>query len=373
MRRLGSLFFAAAVLLFAPAATAATPGRIEVIDVSGIIDANVERAIVRGIEEAEREGAKLIVLEVNSNGSVGSGRSERIAEELRDTRIPVAAWIGPVGARARNGAALLWHAADYSAMSPATTVGPIATLDLRTRTPRSQLLATVNRLDADASGPAAADEAERSQRADFVVGSVGDLVAGLDGKQYSGPKGDTKLELDPRADVIRLHKLDLLGRVLHAAAQPSIVYLLLLLGLVGVVFEAFHPSTGPAGISGVLAVALSVYGLVALGGSWLGLGLIVAGVVGFAVDLRYQSLGVFTLAGFAGLVAGSVLMFNGPFLRVPWWVIAGGVAGMTAFLLGAMTRVLRDLRLVASGELEVRDAHEAVIQTNDGHGGSDGR
>src|SRR5439155_27245500 len=124
------------------------------------------------------------------------------------------------------------------------------------------------------------------------------------------------------------------------AAQPSITYLLVLLGLVGILFEAFHPSTGPAGVSGLLAVGLAVYGIVVLGGSWLGFGLIVVGVAGFAIDLRYASLGPFTAAGFAGLVAGSVLLFHGPWLRVPPVLLAAGVVAMTAFLLGAMTRVL---------------------------------
>src|SRR5438094_739072 len=60
----------------------------------------------------------------------------------------------------------------------------------------------------------------------------------------------TTLSIDVDKVALRFHNLDLFGRVLHAAAQPSITYLLLLLALVGIVFEAFHPSNGPAGVSG---------------------------------------------------------------------------------------------------------------------------
>jgi hypothetical protein len=64
-------------------------------------------------------------------------------------------------------------------------------------------------------------------------------------------------------------------------------------------------------------------------------------------------------------------LFHGPWLRVPPVLLAFGIAGMTAFLLGAMTRVLRDLRLVASGQLEVRDAHEHMSENGQGdHDGS---
>jgi hypothetical protein len=69
------------------------------------------------------------------------------------------------------------------------------------------------------------------------------------------------------------------------------------------------------------------------------------------------------LAGFAALVAGSLLLFRGPWLHVSPWLLAFGITSMVLFLVGAMTRVLRDLRAVARGELEVRDAHP------NGHGG----
>lgn len=372
MRRLGCLILIGVGLVLAPHASAASPERIEVIDASGIIDANVERTIERVIAQAERNRASVVVLEMNSNGTVGAGRAERLAERVRRARIPVVAWIGPVGGRARNGAALIWFAADYSAMAPATTVGPIDTLDLRTRQPEPEIKRVVRAFSADLTA-SSAEQMKRTRRAQFVVATVGDLLTELDGEIVPGSDADATFDLDPRRDAIRLHKLDLLGRALHAAAQPSITYLLVLLGLVGMLFEAFHPSTGPAGVAGALAMGLGVYGVATLGASWLGFALIVAGVVGFAVDLRYQSLGVFTLTGFAALLAGSILLFGGPWLRVPPWLIAGGVAGMTAFLLGAMTRVLRDLRAVASGELEVRDAHEAVTGSDNGHGGHDGR
>jgi hypothetical protein len=64
-----------------------------------------------------------------------------------------------------------------------------------------------------------------------------------------------------------------------------------------------------------------------------------------------------TAAGLAGLVAGSLMLFHGPWLHVSPWALAFGITSMFLFLVGAMTRVLRDLRAVARGELEVREAH----------------
>jgi membrane-bound serine protease (ClpP class) len=375
MRRLVFLLFVgvvASLATFAEAAQPNTPGRIEIVDVPGIIDGTVQRAVEAGLRQAERENAALVVLRIDSPGSVGAHRAEGLASRINVAQVPVATWVGPAGAHAGNAAELLWLAGGVRAMSPAATIGPLKTFDLRSkRSDPAKLQEIIVQLTA-ASHPVrllTADQARKLPWVDVLAPSIGDLLTALDGREV--PVGDhtVALHIDPTASQVRFHKLDLFGRMLHAAAQPSITYLLVLLGLVGLVFEAFHPSTGPAGIAGALAMALAVHGIVVLGGSWLGLALIVGGVGGFAIDLRYVSLGPFTFAGLAALVAGSVLLFHGPWLHVPLAILVFGIAGMTAFLVGAMTRVLRDLRLIRGGQLEVRDAHEQIVSDN-GQGGS---
>jgi membrane-bound serine protease (ClpP class) len=362
MPRLGVLLVCAFALAWPASASAAPRGSIEVVEVSGIIDANVERAIVHGLQGAERERASLVVLEIDSNGTLGADRAERIGARIHQASVPVAAWVAP-GARARNGAALLWYAANARIIAPDATVGPVQTLDLRSRTSGGAIDRALARYGGRAAA-ASGDDAVRARVADFSSPGLGDAISRLDGRRVSVGGSAATVHVDPRTDQIRLHDVDLFGRVLHAAAQPSITYLLVLLGLVGLLFEAFHPSTGPAGAAGAAAMALAVYGITVLGGSWLGFALIVAGVVGFAIDLRYATLGPFTAGGLAGLTAGSILLFQGPWLRVPPVLIGAGILAMTAFLLGAMTRVLRDLRLVASGRLQVRDAHDHAPSDN---------
>ena len=311
------LLLAALVAVWPMAAAAdADDRRIEVVEAKGIIDGSVEHAITATIGEAEDDRAALVIVQLDSKGVLGRDRTERLVAAIQESNVPLSVWVGPPGAVARRDAAKL------VAASPVPASSPLSRIDAPTR---------------------------RLVRA----ASISELLEELDGRSV----GSVELTIDPSRVEVRFHKLDLLGRLLHAAAQPSITYLLLLLALVGIVFELFHPSTGPAGIAGLAALALALYGIVTLGASWLGFALIVAGIAGFAIDLRFQSLGPLTAAGFAGLVAGSLLLFRSPWLRVSPWVLAIGVTGMVLFLLGAMTRVLRDLRAVARGELEVRDAH----------------
>jgi membrane-bound serine protease (ClpP class) len=337
-----------AAVLVPGLASAKTPARIEVVEVKGIIDGSVERAVLASIEGAEQQDAALVVLQIDSRGVVDADRTERMNRAVRRAKVPVAAWIGPSGARAENGATAIAYAAPILAMAPGSTLGPYRTKDLRRSAPVPGAPGTggdktvwYQRLDAEA--------ALKNDVVDFVEPSLDALITALADKHV--------VDVDLDDATIRFHKLDIWGRLLHAAAQPSIAYLFLLLALVGIVFELFHPSNGPAGLSGLLALALSVFGIVTLGGSWLGFALIVAGVVGFSIDLRYESIGLFTLLGVAGLIAGSLLLFPGPYLRVSTWVLAFGIVAMTMFMLGAMTRVLRDLRAIARGELQVTDAH----------------
>ncbi len=375
MRRFLLATLAGFALLVPLRAVAQDDGRIEIVEVKGIIDGNVERSIVKTIENAGREGAELVVLQIDSRGTVGGDRVDSILEVIAKSKVPVATWVGPAAARAENGAAAIALAGQIRAIAPGASIGPIETLNL-SRAPKSVALSDPPQLPLGERrsrlGPSialidrmsASDATENDYpfgsseiMARFSVPAIADLLDEIDGTRLELNGKEIRLSTDPEESSIRFHKGDLLGRGLHAAAQPSIVYLLLLLALVGIVFELFHPSTGPAGVSGLVALALTVYGMVSLGSSWLGFALIVVGVALFALDLRFQSLSFPTLFGFAGLVAGSLFLFPGPYLRVSPWVLGFGIVSMTAFLIGAMTRVMRDLRAVARGELEVTDAH----------------
>jgi membrane-bound serine protease (ClpP class) len=329
-------FLAAGLLLASPAP------RVEVVQVEGIIDAPTQRAILATLREAERERADALVIEIDSRGEIGS-RVLRIKKAIESARVPVVTWVGPPGARAELSAALLVTFGDVASMAPGTSLGLLSGDDLR-----NPLLWTG---PIPSEGPYSAQDAQDRGKIAFIALSIPDLLDKLDGREVHGRV------LHTDGAIVTLHKLDMLGRVQHGVSKPSIAYLLLLLGLVGLVFEAFHPSRGPAGASGAFALALAAYGIATLHGSWLGVALIVLGVISFCVDLRFQSLGLFSGLGFAGLVVGSILLWPSPMLRASPWVLGIGIAGMVSFLLGAMTRVLRDLRALASGEIQPKEAH----------------
>lgn len=373
--RLLPLFILLALPMLGQADAQAT-GTVQVVEVKGIVDSSVERTVLGVLEEAG--GDDVVILQIDSAGTLGEDRARRMVDAIRDSDAPVVTWVAPPATgQARHGAAVLALAGHVRAMAPGATFGPATTLDLRAdapdRTATANLIASlVPEATALTEQAVGAGDAEDLGIVDHVAPSILDVIEEVDATEVEVGGRARTLSVDAETATIRFQKIDLWGRLLHAAATPNITYLLLLLAFVGIVFELFHPSTGPAGISGLAALALGVYGVVTLGGSWLGFGLLVVGIVAFAVDLRFASLGVFTLLGAGGLVSGSLLLFAGPWLRVNPWVLAIGIVGMVLFLLGAMTRVLRDLRAIAAGELEVTDAHahleEVVHENGDGSG-----
>lgn len=370
-------FAVMSLLLAAPAfgsVEAQPTAVVQVVEVKGIIDSSVERTVLGVLEEAGADD--IVILQIDSAGTLGEDRARRMVDAIRDADAAVVTWVAPPATgQARHGAAVLALAGHVRVMAPGATFGPATTLDLRADAPDpaatadliASLVPEATTLTEQAVG---ADDAEDLGIVDHVAPSILDVIEEVDATEVEIGGRSRTLSVDAETATIRFQKIDLWGRLLHAAATPNITYLLLLLAFVGIVFELFHPSTGPAGVSGLAALALGLYGVVTLGGSWLGFGLLVAGIVGFAVDLRFASLGVFTLLGTGGLVSGSLLLFAGPWLRVNPWVLAVGIVGMVLFLLGAMTRVLRDLRAIAAGELEVTDAHaqEVVHENGDGSG-----
>ena len=345
MRRLPLVSLAVAFafgLLPAAIGHARTSRRVEVVEVTGIIDAPAEHAIDGAVADAGREKAQLVVIQLNSRGAVGADRGSNIVDVIEGSRVPIAVWVPPDGVAA-NSAAIIAIGAHYTSMAPGARLGPLETTDLSSKA-GERAIAALKQMGATSTRKIPFDRsvgprtAIRDHVADGMAVSVTDLLQQLDGKTLHAGGRAVRLNVDPDRTEIRLRKLGIVGGTLHAASKPSIVYLLLLVGLVGIVFELFHPST-------------------ALSGSWAAFAVICFGVAMFCIDLAADHLGPLTVLGFLALAGGSVFLFPGPFLKTSPYILAFGVIAMTMFLVGAMTRVLRDLRAIARGELEVRDPH----------------
>ena len=172
--------------------------------------------------------------------------------------------------------------------------------------------------------------------AEVAATSVTGFLQEVDGRTVqtaSGPVtletriATTEAEAGEGTVALRFDNLGPLQRLTHAIATPSMVYLLLVLGLASLAFEITQPGFGFAGFAGVGMLALAAYGLWVVPPSILGIVLLLGGVGALTLDVRMRNLGVATAAGLVAFAAGSVLAWSdvAGAIRISPWLIGGAV------------------------------------------------
>jgi membrane-bound serine protease (ClpP class) len=368
VRRLALGCFAAAALLLGPNAAAQQGHVVEVVDLQGVIDPTLASYLEGRLEEAAETGAEVVVVQLDTPGGLDVSMRDMVKRIVRSP-VPVAVWVGPPGARAASAGVFLVYASHVAAMAPGTNLGAAHPVDLGNDTVEEKVVedaAALLRSLAEQRGRDVtfADQAVRESRSlteaeAFELGvidldpattaSLTALLRALDGLSVETVSGSTTLDTVGPDVTIRFHKPGLLTRILHAITDPTIAYLLLVLGFWAIVFELSQPGIGLAGVAGAVALLMSFYALAILPVNVVGLILIILGLVFFTIDVYTAGLGIWTVGGALALLAGSILLFGGaaPAVAVSGWVIGLVVAGSVLFFGFAMTVALRARRRAA--------------------------
>jgi membrane-bound serine protease (ClpP class) len=320
----------------APSGVEAAP--VDVIEVTGRIDGIEANFVSRSITSAEQGGSQLLVIQLDTPGSILSGAAlDDLARQVQRSGVPVAVWVGPSGAVAYGAPVRLLRAAATSGIANGAHVGRFNGPCPECR-PSDPLL-TPSRLSAGAVGDRHA--------LDSVTPTLGDFIVSLDGKELGGRQIVTAQVVQrngqPRREPavqVRFAKLSLLDRVLHTTTNPSVAYLLLVLGLLLIVFEFFSVGIGLAGLTGAGALAISAYGLGALGATPLGLVLVGLAVFGYAVDVQAGAPRAWTVIATAALAVGSWVLFPAG-RRVSWLAAVLVLLGAVLFAVRGMASMVR--------------------------------
>jgi membrane-bound serine protease (ClpP class) len=370
VRRLTLGCFAAAAVILGSSNHATAQGEpvVDVVDLEGVIDQTLAGYLEGRIEAAADEGVELVVIQLDTPGGLDVSMRDMVQRIVRSP-VPVAVWVGPAGARAASAGVFLVYASHVAAMAPGTNLGaahPVnlggelsGTAEEKAVNDAAALLRDLATIrdrnaefaDATVRESAALTSAEAYEQGVIdldpeVTSSVAEMLVELDGRTVETTAGPRTLVTTPAEVTVRVHEPGLLTRILHAIANPTIAYLLLVLGFWAIVFELSQPGIGIAGLAGAVALILSFYALAVLPVNVAGLLLILLGLVFFTIDVFTAGLGVWTVGGALALLAGSILLFGGvaPAIAVSPWVIGIVVAGSVLFFGFAMTVALRARR-----------------------------
>ena len=358
------LFALAAAALAGPLAgvggaqPAATP--VRAIEVDGPIDRPLLRYLEERLAEAEDAGA-VVVLELDSPGALGQD-GVALADRVAAMEVPVLTWVGPVPARASGAGLLLMLASSLAGVAPGSQTGPLEPVDVLHPGPLPDgtmdlvegWLAEHGREVAleDLDRPLTAQEAIDAGVAEVAAYTIPEFLDEVDGRTVRTASGEETLatrvatspaEADAGTVEIRFEEPGLVARVLHAVATPSMVYVLLVLGLAALAFELTQPGFGFAGFAGVALTALAIYGLTVAVPSWLGFAVLLLGVGLLMLDVRIRALSWPTWAGLVAFGVGSVLAWRrvDPSIRISPWLIGGAVLGSLLYYGFALTVALQ--------------------------------
>ncbi len=356
MRRLALFPFLPALalaLLTQPAAAQTPPessGSVVIVKLDGSIDGTWAGYLREALEDAESEGST-VVIQLDTAGTLDED-ALALAERIHEAEVPVIVWVGPTPAKARGAGLLFLYAASLGAVAPGAGIGPLEPLDLVDErdegfpsgaTLRDLATTWVQERDRPTpllfpKEPVPAQEALDGNIVQVAAVSVTELLSEIDGMTVTTAVGEVTLRTriaeqagESPVDV-RFTSPGPVDRVLHAAASPAAIYVLLVFGLAALAFELTQPGFGFAGFGGLAMVALGVFGLTVVPFSLLGLVLLVGGLALMTADVLVRKLGVLTFAGVAAFVAGSFLTFRGisDLIRVSPWLI--GSSTLAAFL-----------------------------------------
>jgi len=359
---------------------------VDVLQVDGFIDHVVAAEITAAVDRLATNGSQALVLQVDSQGAtIPDDDLADLLATLDGATRPVAVWVGPSGAHLRGAAMQLLAVADVSGMAPGATVG---FTDNRVTAPNPDGVARIATLVGRDVGLSEARElGVFDQRVtDEGIATIANMLDALDGYTDGDLVLETTTEVVTEDGTIqrnttavpRFTKLGLVDQLLHTVASPPVAYLLLLTGLALLVFEFFTAGVGVAGVVGAISTLLAGYGLDELPARGWAVGVLVAAIIAFAIDVQVGLPRTWTGVGIVLTIVGSLSLFEpmpGASMRLPWITLIAGIGGiMLTFIVGmpSMTRtrfatptIGRDWMIGSEGVVVESVAPDGVVRVGD--------
>lgn len=321
------------------------------IKIDGSVNPVSAGFIHNAIARAEKENASCLLIHLNTPG--GLVKSTRvIVSDMLQSAVPVVVYVSPSGAHAGSAGVFITMAAHVAAMAPGTNIGaahPVAlqasmdsTMSNKATNDAAAFIRTIaekrNRNlewaeDAVRNSVSITEtEALKLQVIDLVAKDDTELFRQLNGKKVTTSAGIKVLTTS--GVPVESHEMSFIEKILDTISNPNIAYILLLLGLYGVMFELYSPGAILPGIVGVISLVLAFYSMHSLPVNYAGVGLIIFAVILFLLELKIVSHGLLAIGAVISLLLGSMMLMksgsNLEMIRISRSVIFSATA-FTAF------------------------------------------
>ena len=312
--------------------------------------------IVRSLEKADRDGADLVILTLDTPGGLDTSMRE-IIEKIVNARTPVAAFVGPSGARSASAGFFIALACDIFAMAPGTNTGAAHPVGISL--PGQSMDETMeNKVTNDAAAYIRTLAEKRGRNVRMAEDAVRKSLSYTEKEALDGGLIDliasTEEEIIARFDGAE-RTLALLGKPVVALpmtfrqkflltiANPNFAYILLMIGLLGLYFEFSHPGAILPGVLGGISLLLAVFAFQILPINYVGLGLVLLAVILFILEVKVQSFGMLAAGGIAAMIIGSLMLIKAPIdeLRPSLRFILPVALGVSLIVLFLLTLVFR--------------------------------
>ena len=420
MRILAALILAGTLAVLGGSVTAATstPGLALTLEVHGAIDPASRDFILRGLEQARARNAAVAILKLDTPGGLDSSMRD-IIQAILASPVPVIGYVAPEGARAASAGVYILYACHLAAMAPATNLGAatpvrIGGLPLSSPPPRDPVkeptapkpgdpstdpsttapmptdamerklindarayirsLAQLRGRNAEWAEQAVIEASSLSARdalqqgvIDLVAADIPDLLRQADGRQVAVAGGNSTLAT--QGLTVESLKPDWRTRLLGMIAHPMTAYILLLVGVYGLVFELAHPGMAAPGVLGGICLLLALFAFQVMPVNAAGLALLLLGLAFMIAEAFAPSFGALGLGGITAFVAGSLLLWDetSPGYQIPLALILGFALASAGLLIGLATLLVRQRRRpVVSGAEEMLGAVGAVMADDPG-------
>ena len=340
---------------------------IVLLEIDGAIGPATSDYIHRSLAKAQEQNAHAVIIRIDTPGGLDSAMRD-IIQDIIASPVPIISFVAPSGARAASAGAYILLASHIAAMAPATNVGAATPVQIggfpgsdrpakdrekenheaQKAAPTDAMgkkiindavayirgLATLRGRNADWAEKAVREAASLSAQAaldnnviDLIASDLAQLLQKIDGRSVN-VLGQKKV-LATTGLTIHLMEPDWRSRLLSIITDPNVAYILMLIGIYGLIYEFANPGMVLPGVAGAISLLLALFAFQVLPINYAGLALMLLGIAFMAAEVFVPSFGALGIGGVIAFVIGSIMLLD---TDIPGYGISIPLIGFFALL-----------------------------------------